>query len=82
MKLLKTPWWLSALLAVFSYYFLKYLSPDFLPTNLGNFMPTLAPIIAMGFLLHSGAMLYEGDKRDDNDPERQEEEKKESVHKE
>ncbi len=73
MKLLKTPWWLSALLAVFSYYFLKYLSPGYLPPNLGNFMPTLAPIVAMGFLLHSGAMLYEGDTKIDNEPEQEEE---------
>lgn len=72
MNIMKTPWWLSALLAAFSYYFLKYLSPEFLPTNLGNFMPTLAPIVAMGFLLHSGAMLYEGDKKEDKETEQQE----------
>lgn len=68
----RTPWWLSALLAVCSYYFLKYLSSEFLPPNLGNFMPTLAPIIAMGFLLHSAAMLYEGDKKEDNETEQEE----------
>lgn len=66
MNFLKTPWWVSALLAAISYYLLKYLAPQFLPPDLGNFTPTLAPIIAMGFLLHSGAMLYEGTEKEDD----------------
>ena len=56
-----TPWWLSALLAVVSYCSLKYIAPIVITGSFGDFLATLAPLAAMAFLLHSGAMLYEGD---------------------
>lgn len=64
------PWWVSALLAILSYYALKYLVPQLLPGTFASFAPKLAPLTAMAFLLHSGALLYEGDtKSEENDDE-------------
>lgn len=60
------PWWASALLAIISYYLLKYLIPQFFPGSIGGFTPKIAPLVAMAFLLHSGALLYEGDTKSDD----------------
>ncbi|WP_041277428.1 hypothetical protein [Desulfotalea psychrophila] len=61
MKKKHTPWWLSAILAVISYLGIKYFLPQFFPPVWHGFIPQLAPLAAIGFLLYSAALLYEDD---------------------
>lgn len=63
---LRIPWWVSILLAIASYYCLKYLAPQLQFTNetLQNFAaaaPGLAPIAAAVFLLIAAFRLYDKD---------------------
>ncbi len=58
------PWWLSIIFATASYYSLKYLIPDLIPETssmykLSQTAPTLAPIIAIVFLLLGAKQLYD-----------------------
>ena len=59
---LRIPWWGSILLAIISYYCLKYLAPQLQFTsktlqNLAVAAPGLAPIAAVVFLLLAGISL-------------------------
>lgn len=63
---LRIPWWMSILLAIISYYCLKYLAPQlqFTSKTLQNFAaaaPGLAPIAAIVFLLLAAFRLYDKD---------------------
>ena len=72
---LQIPWWLSVLLAIFSYYLLKYFAPQLQFTNhtfqnLAMAAPGLAPIAAILFLLLAAIRLYDSDGDEiDNDSE-------------
>ena len=70
--LFQLPWWTSVLLAIASYYCLKYLVPQLQFDNnamqdLASAAPQLAPIAAMLFLLHAATQLYKNDKKPDTD---------------
>ncbi len=60
------PWWLSVILAIVSYLSLKHLAPSLAATSaackpLAEFLPQIAPLAAMAFLLLAAVLLYEGD---------------------
>lgn len=57
------PWWGSVILAIGSYYGLKYGSHYVLAPNspLFGLIPLFAPLSAMGFLLLAGKQLYDSD---------------------
>ena len=59
----RLPWWGTVLLAILSYYSLKYGAQKILPQDHGlhGFLPLLAPLIAMGFLLLAAKQLYDDD---------------------
>ena len=66
---LRIPWWMSILLAIISYYCLKYLAPQlqFTSKTLQNFAvaaPGLAPIAAVVFLLLAAFRLYDKDEEE------------------
>ena len=61
MKKKRMPWWLSVILAVISYIGIKYLAPQFFPPVWRGFIPQIAPLAAIGFLLYGAALLYEDD---------------------
>jgi len=57
-------WWTSVIMAVVGYCTLKYLIPAFQPQNfillkLSKAAPTLAPLVAIGFLLLAAKKLYD-----------------------
>ena len=63
---LRIPWWASVLLAIVSYYCLKYLAPQLQFTsqtlqNIAMAAPGLAPIAAIVFLLLGAMRLYDTD---------------------
>ncbi len=67
---LRMPWWASVLLAITSYYCLKYLIPQLQFTsqtlqNIAMAAPGLAPIAAIVFLLLAAFRLYD---TDNNEP--------------
>jgi hypothetical protein len=73
---LRIPWWVSVLLAIMSYYSLKYLAPQLQFTsktlqNLATAAPGLAPIAAVVFLLLAAFRLY--DTNDDQSTEESDE---------
>lgn len=57
------PWWLSVLMAIASYLFLKYLGPQMAVSaghgRLAGFLPQTAPIAAIVFLLVAAKQLYD-----------------------
>ncbi len=59
------PWWLSVIMAIASYVGLKYLAqPLAISTGLAplaGFLPQIAPLAAIGFLLFATVLLYDGD---------------------
>ncbi len=62
----KMPWWASVLLAIGSYYLLKYLLPGLHPEHAGlqklfQLAPNLAPPAAILFLLLAAKQLYDVD---------------------
>lgn len=64
------PWWLSVIMAIVSYLGLKHLAPHLTATTpgllkLAGFLPQMAPLAAIGFLLLATILLYDGD--DDTD---------------
>ena len=72
---LQIPWWLCIMLAIFSYYCLKYIAPQLqfssqILQNLAISAPGLAPIAAILFLLLAAIRLYDSDgDKIDNDSE-------------
>lgn len=61
--LARLPWWLSICLAVASYLGLKYLLPNLALSfpvlqPLAGFLPKVAPLAAIGFLLLAAVQLY------------------------
>lgn len=63
---IRTPWWLSVLLAVICYCTLKYLVPQLQPTSpalakLFQAAPSFAPIVAIPLLLLAAKQLYDTD---------------------
>ncbi|OEU49450.1 MAG: hypothetical protein BA862_12210 [Desulfobulbaceae bacterium S3730MH12] len=74
---LRIPWWLSVLLAIFSYCVLKYFAPQLQLSNetlqnMAMAAPGLAPIAAILFLLLAAIRLYDfdGDTADDDSEEK------------
>ena len=72
---IRTPWWLSVLLAVICYCTLKYLVPQLQPTTptlakLIQAAPSFAPIVTIPLLLLAAKQLY-----DTEDPEEKDSEK-------
>lgn len=72
--LARIPWWLSIGLAVASYLGLKHLLPNlaisypaFQP--LAGFMPKVAPLAAIGFLLLAAVQLYADEEEPPPNPE-------------
>lgn len=60
------PWWLSVIMATASYLSLKYLAPHLASAfpalqKLAGFLPQMAPLAAIGFLLLAAVLLYGGD---------------------
>ncbi len=60
------PWWLSVILAIVSYLSFKYLAPTLAATSavfqpFAEFLPQMAPLAAMAFLLLATVLLYDGD---------------------
>jgi len=66
---LRISWWVSVLLAIASYYCLKYLAPQLQFTNrtlqnLAVAAPGLAPMAAIVFLLLAAIRLYDTDDKE------------------
>lgn len=57
------PWWLSVIMAIAGYLFLKYLGPQLAIsaglTQLAGFLPQTAPLVAIAFLLVAAKQLYD-----------------------
>ncbi len=75
----RTPWWVSVLLAIGSYCTFKFLIPDLHLTNptlakLAQAAPTFAPIITIPFLLLAAKQLYDKDIGSDGKSDSREEE--------
>lgn len=76
-KTFRFPWWGSVLLAIVCYCTLKYLVPQFQPTHpalagLVHAAPFFAPIVTIPLLLLAAKQLYDTDKKEDEDPNREE----------
>lgn len=64
----KIPWWVGILLAILSYYGLKYFVPQLnfsnvTLQNLATASPGLAPLAAIVFLLLAAVRLYDSDEK-------------------
>lgn len=73
----RTPWWVSVLLAIVSYCALKYLIPELQPTSptlkiLFQAAPSFAPIVTIPFLLLAAKQLYDTDKPEEKDSDKDE----------
>jgi hypothetical protein len=69
---IRTPWWVSVLLAVICYCTLKYLIPQLQPTTpalakLIQAAPSFAPIVTIPLLLLAAKQLYDTDKPEEKD---------------
>ncbi len=56
------PWWLCAMLAIVSYFLLKYVVPEMARSagfiGLADFLTYLAPLVTIAFLLIAASRLY------------------------
>jgi hypothetical protein len=63
------PWWLSVIMAIGSYLFLKYLGPQLALSaghaQLAGFLPQTAPLAAIVFLLIAAKQLYDQPQTED-----------------
>ena len=62
----RIPWWVSVIGAIIIYSTLKYILPEFTPTNqtlgeLFQLAPAAAPVLTIPFLLLAAKQLYDND---------------------